>query len=400
MLILNNNKKISYKIHGFLFITEFGDYLFISSIAIYLLSCGYSALLTSTYIALTVIPNILFARFIGNVTDRVNHSILILLTGVLLSIAEVLLLICTGWFMLQPINSIVPIIFLGLAILYAPYRLCIWHYMVPLLTNNESSAYSQAEITSCLAAFIASLSASFALLYINPGWLILIDSLTFLCSSIFISIFMKAKSTCIKSTKKNNLKLKSVYDAIVRNHILLVVIIGIYLFAFTIEALIQNLIPLGVKSLDIKATHLAGLVAFGTFFELLGSVVWNRSKQYVRYSSFQILLALLVLFSILLIFFFVGIYTLNFTILTVVIATIFFILPIWNVNSTLELRRQIPKGYYGTYLSVIRVPRAIITLLGITLMALMIDMGYIGFYLLCLSIVLFIIASYIRLIYN
>lgn len=387
------NRIANGKAHLFLFITEAGDYFFIASVAIYLLSIGYSAFLTSTFIALTIIPNLVLGPLLGKFVDRSNKSILLIFSALAISLFEILLLYTTGWFGGDGSQAIVPFLFIILALLYTPYHLLVWHYFVPLIHEKEMIAYSHAEITSSLAAFFASITAAILLFYIDPGWLILIDAASFMISAIFIGALLKNVSKNNLIITKESIALKAVITKICKTRVLLFAVIGMCFFAFTIEALVQNLVPIGSRVLEVKYAYLAGIVAYGALFELIGAVLWNKIKGKIKLEYRAIQIVFFSMLAIALVTFYIGLSINSLPLLLAITALIFILTPIWDINNTVELRKHIEKNTYGTYLGVIRMPRSLITFLGIGLMAAMIDFAFFNYYILFLAALVALIAA-------
>ena len=371
-----------------IFVSELGDFVFLSSIAIFLLNQGYNAFESSSFVAMTTLPNIFLGPILGRIVDQSNNKgFLYLLLTLGIVILEILLLFVTGWFDGTKITFLIPIIFLLMSCLYSPYLMLLNHYIVPKIEENENYSYANMEIVSNIAAVFACFIIGAILYLYDSGYLIVFDMFSFLLSALLLYPFINNQKYKVHS-KAGDRPRKTDFKLIFGNSRLLSSLLLIYSYALIINSVMNNLSAFGIAGLKLEDYIVGGALGIIASMELVGSVIYKKfgvnkfkNKYKVQINTYFVYMVLTTLLGI-------AKYYNNLILIGFVILAISFFAPFWNTNNNLLLRKYIPEGKYGQYFGVIKIPRALMTFVGTLVFARMIDVSYVSEYLVIASLIL------------
>lgn len=370
------------------FISELGDFVFLSSIAIFLLNQGYNAFESSSFIAITTLPNIFLGPYLGKIVDEARDKGFLYLTLTLgLVLLEVLLLYVTGWFDGTKLTMTIPVIFLFMACFYSPYLMLLNHYIVPHIEEKEGDSYANMEIISNIAAVSACFIIGIILYIYDSGYLILFDTISFIISALLLYSFVN-KHNFNHGEENSNKNEKIDYKAVFKNSGLLASLLLMYSYGLIVNAIMNNLSAFGIAGLKLDSYIVGGSLGIIASMEFIGSVIYKRfgvnkaiNKYKVQSNIFYVYTVLVLLLGIAQ--YFNSLYLMGASVLLISMSS-----PFWNTNNKLLLREAIPKGKYGQYFGAIKIPRAFMTFIGTLIFARMIDISHVADYLIFCSLLM------------
>ena len=347
------------------FFSSVTEYLYFTSVAIFLDSIGFSALMISLAIGATALPNALLGPVFGRWVDRSPKKMLLLLLMFGLGLSQIAVLIAAGWFGGAAFNYIVLGLMIVFALAYSPYVTLFYQYLLPSLDENESNVYSLWELFSSASIVLASV-LTFALLeWADPGFLILVSALSFMMNGAIVFALWKPKCGFGSDFVPSFLHFKETFRFIANTPSLFIGAIGMWVFAFSVQSLIDNIQVIGLGGLELPAKWVGlsmGVLAAMNWIGAWAYRSWFKGKysNLLRAQAFILIgcLPALALFTVSL---------MNQWILVSVAAVccLGMIEAFWTVNNTILLRANVPAGSYGEVYGIIRMPRALITALAV-----------------------------------
>ncbi len=360
-----NAKHTSTKILWILFAGGAVQTLYFSSIAIFLHALGYSAFAISSCIAATALPHVFIGPVLGRFVDRSkNKSSLLLMIHIGMSFS--LAVLCFAE--LENLQWIAGTGMLLFATLLSPYQSLFTHYLLPSLSDDEDYIYSHWEMISAISVVIGGALSALLLLVANPLLLIQLTSIAYAVSGILIWIFWKPpvfeKNLNIEKHRTSFERLKLYF---VEDKTVLLAILGMWIFALSIDSLANNAQVIALKSISISNSWVALIASGFSILNMIGAKIYQKLPAVLKEDRlrFQSWLAFAVLILLLLSALALSIG--GSLILLITVISFGIIEPFWHVNNTLLLRSRLPKNEYAELFSWIRSPRAVLTYLGTSL---------------------------------
>lgn len=381
------NKKII--IFLSLFITSLAGGLLMFSMPVILYKNQLSSFQISTLISVFALPSVLLGSFIGRLIDQRNKKYIIVFSALLVMLLDLILYtLFESGILYFPLLLLV---FFVLSTAFLFFSITTYQYLVPSLSDSESRSFG---IWEFLSRFIGVLCGVFGYFYLDlfkVNTFLLLDSFGFFIFALIISTFWEFNETHAKS-KEDECGVKR---PVALNAILVFILIFSCVVAASIHSIENNsvLILLSHSHSSTKVILLfvcmCGLSSLVSSFFLTRchKFVENRNVLFFFGSFFSFCIAILTL-SIISIY-----YTGHVAFFYLFFVMIGFIDPFWTVTSN-KLMRDHCEGNYAQMHGLIRMPRALSTIIGTMAIGYSIDAGAFKYYLCGIFVVMLTVAFF------
>lgn len=342
----------------FILLSHTAFYLYIGFFTYYLTTLNFTPLSISILIGSTTLSNIFFGPTIGKFIDNFPNKVLLLILGIA---SAGITIFCFSLFT-HTEQFILTLFFVILfSILLSLNSIITTQYIITKLNNNYDIAYAHYSKLTSLGLIISSLLLAFLYNKFPASYFFHTSTLLYLLSILGLFPFLNQHI----QTETNNSTQKTHHTfSILKRYVFLV--IPICCVAFTESAFNVNfeMIAFTLKSTPFFIIFLFGLIN--------GILDWTTSFLYPKYFSplpekqkWQYIMAsfILLFFITFLIDYFKSSHSPWFLPIFAVLLEIIGI--IWGIFIATKIRNLCPDGQYGKIMAIFRIPRAIITFIGI-----------------------------------
>ena len=349
-----------------LFVSSIGTSLFMAGLPLYLINMGLSSAEVASIIALTALPNLLLGSKLGRWIDVAKRDTLFLKLSFLLATVELSLV----YFLPMTSQSTRPwwalIIMQLFALMFSPLTTLVYQYLIPSLHSDETKIFAIWEFISAGAAVVA---AGFSYIFLSRyavEILLVIDACTFLFAGVATSFLWKPSTPSEDSSTKVKFSI-SARSIVLADRTLLGAGLGMIVVAFSVHSIEANTTLINFRELGLStASSVAVAASLGA---VAASSAWviQRKSIWVANNLWDLQKYCLISYAIVLGFLALALYVQNGFLAVVSILIGALIEPIWSVTNTRILRARTPEGRYGEVHGLLRMPRALFTIIGASL---------------------------------
>lgn len=374
-----------------LFLSSIGTTLFMAGIPLYLLGLGMATVEVTTLLALTAVPNMLFGWVLGRLVDNSDRRFLYLSLSIGLALLELVIV-----FLLPALDGKMQIVLAFIvmqvfAFCYSPLSTLTYQYLVPSLHPDETKIYAIWEFTIAAAAALAALFIYIFLSSFSLQYLVIVDAVSFLVAGIAVWVLWRdplqprqASDVLCRPDRS------SAFRLILADPILLAAGSAMIVVAFTIHAVEDNAALIMYRELQLGDAVAASIAAS------LGAVAAVAAWGVQRHSHL-VASALGVLHQFCLLAYFVVALILGFALhaklTSLAVCAVLLgamVEPVWSVVNNRLLRSRAPAGRYGEIHGLLRMPRAMATILGAWLVGWSQGIGHLSIFSLAAAAILLI----------
>ncbi len=372
-----------------------GTSLFLAAAPIYLRSIGLSTAESALLVASTTFPNIFLGASLGRFVDQGSRRSLFLRLSVGLAATELSLMFLVP--LARPSLSfwVAAVNMQAAAFLFSALGTLTYQYLIPSLDVDETRAFAKWEVAAAIASVTAAVISLTLLARHSVTVLILIDAVTLLISGTAVFVFWPPGANT-EALPIQARPYRTAFEIVRSDPVLLGAAVAMIGVAFCIHSLEANIALISYDSLQLSEALSV------TFAAALGAVSGASALMLTKYhafvtrklhlgqrwciNSYIVIAASLVL----------SLYKqLPFVAVTAMLA-IAVIEPVWAVVNTRLVRSRIHDGRYGELYGLIRMPRALLTFAGATLVGYSQEMGVLWVFAAASTLLLFGLRSLLR----
>lgn len=343
-----------------------------TGVVLHLLEIGYSAATTSMAIALTAIPNVFFGQLLGRWVDRSSKKKLFVGLSLYLATIELFLLGASGWWSGSHSAAAVITLMVAFSFGYSPLMTLIYTYLVPSLDNDESRIFVLWEKANAVAMILGGLIGFILLHYVSAGWLILLHVFTLIIAAALIpklwrpllAVSTGAVKDELKSPKTSGLAL---IKSLIADRTLVVTAFTMWVLAMSVVSVENNNLAIGWLELKLGTSFSALSVCLYATINLFGSQWLSSQSNWLKANLIKTqrrtLIASACILSVMCLGSVLQVPELGF----VSLLLISFLEPTTSVTSNLLIRSRVDMQKIGEVYGLIRMPRALFTILGTTI---------------------------------
>ena len=379
----NINRKM---IIFFISTSAVGFCLYIGCFSYYLIKTGTNPLIVSSLIGSTALTSLFWGPVAGKIIDGTNYKFSFL------AAAQIICGLCVfGFGMLDDFNYLLtPFLVITFSLCLNLALIVVNQYLIPNLSDDYEIAITT---TSKLTGGIVFLSGIFLAYFynkINTSSILVISSAAYFISAIACIHFISRTKNLYEPNLNNppasnsgrNIRIiyKESLDLICKNWFLA---LSICIFAFTETSFLTNF---DVIAFSLGATPYAFVFLMGAISGMIDSIAsWlypkllqNRTLNF-KWCFFLAISFLIYSSSALLAF--NGFDKKNLWFIPMLVITLDFIGVWWSIFSSANVREASSQGSYGQTMAAFRVPRSLVTFLGVTSIGTALQTGNLWFIL-------------------
>lgn len=377
-------------------LASLGATLFLAAAPIYLRSIGLSTSESAFLIASTALPNVFLGAPLGRVVDRApRRSLFFGLSMALASMDVCFVFIVPA---ISPdMRFWVAIVTIQIAaVLFSLLSTLTYQYLIPSLDSDETKAFASWEVATALASVAAAAISWTVLPHQSVGILILADAAALLVSGVTVTAFWP------RSARSQEMEVNAVQaerrsmKIVLSNPILLGAAVGMITIAFCVHSFEANIALISFDGLGFGESRAVTFAALLGAFSATSAMVLQRHHTWITEHLPTTQMWCVNCYLLITLLLSICLYKSLSLLAVAAVFAIAVVEPVWSVVNARLLRAHTPEGRYGEIHGLIRMPRALFTFAGATLVGVFQGMGALWGFALVATLALLLLRTFLR----